>query len=313
MKTKSIIGLDLGHSVIKLAEYSPQKKEILTLAKMVLDPEEWKQEADVYKKIAEWIKEKKQASASEIVLGVSAKHAILKQCALPKAEQNIQKAIQWELEQSLISPVEGYFFDYHLSPDSATDELQNFSVAALPKKNIHSILEHFSHHDLPITVVDIDIFAAFNALEANHPEVGSAFLLLKADLNGIGCLAVSRKNWIRYDFIEVPANYSQLQEEEERTSSIEAISNQWGSLLKSIFANEKEEKPTHVFSCGDLLEDEDLMQGIQSAFPLEWSPIQSFQNVSFPHEKEQQEQIAKMAPHCATAVGLSLRFKGDDS
>ncbi len=313
-KKANILGLDVGKSVIKLVEYSRVKKQVITLAKLFIEPSEWKNEKELKKKIFAWLEEKKQANKTEIVAALSGEFSVLRNIALPSDEKNIREAIKWELEQYLNDPLSHYSLDYSPSSES-TKENPAYIATAFRKAEVEKmvrILDGGPH--IPLTVLDIDVAATINAFEANYPEhLDKKTILLKADLNSILCIYTKNGQFLQMESLRMPEEYVAA-ELEERQEIINVMVPKIKILVESGFMEKGSPVvPDKVYFCGDLAADFDFSQELEKEFEIEIEKLNAFKSIDFPYDPEYADKVLETAPQCATALGLALRFAGDKS
>ncbi|MBF0432436.1 MAG: pilus assembly protein PilM [Fibrobacteria bacterium] len=310
-KKKDIIGLDLGHSVVKLVEYSSKKKQVTTIAKLFLESTEWDNEISLSSKLQAWMEEKKQAAAPEVVSSISARHAIIKPVFVARDEKNISDAIRFEMEHYLSSPLEDFAFSWQTLADSKTQN-QKILVAAYRKSEINRYKALIHNRNLPLTVLDIDVFAAFNAFITNYPEYANGLqYIIKADLDLISGIYCQDGQFHDTHNIPLPDSFITA-EDKERGHIISETCQQIKTLYENGLKSFEDSPANQKFIiCGDLATDEEFAQALDAVMPLEMEKLNAFKEVEFPHDPEYADKVLETAPQCATALGLALRYKGD--
>ncbi|MFC1586633.1 type IV pilus biogenesis protein PilM [Fibrobacterota bacterium] len=308
-KSACVIGLDFGKSVVKMVEYSRVKKQVLTIAKLFLEPSEWDDEAGLSKKMRQWILDKKQSKTGEIVTAVPGEYAVIRQVEVDADEKNIRDTLSWEMEQYINSSLDQYLLDFQDQEGDTAGTTNTFIVSAYRKAEIEKLQRIIDLPSLPLTVVDVDVFASQNAFEINYPEHHSKNTwLIKADLHGINCILTRRGRFLNFHSIPVPDDFL-VADDPGRVQII-------GDLIKEICTVLEEERSgdqgsVKKFFCGDLAADFEFKQALESAIPSGAVPLNSFKQVRFPHDAEYADKVMETAPQCATALGLAMRYRGD--
>ena len=301
MAGKSVIGIDLGPNVVKMVEYSPQKKEVLTIAKLFIKPSEWESADALYHKVLQWVEEKKQSAHAVLAVGLPGEKGVIRSFEMPEGKAEFPEHIAWELEQYLAEPVSEFVFDTHWQT-----EFQVLATA-FRKELVQSYQMGLQSKSLPLAVLDVDAFAVVNAFEINYPEeTRGPVLLLKADAHGLSCLNLSASLWKHMECIPLSQDYVELEEAEEKKEMLKGALDR----LTAVFAG-KSDRPEKGFYCGDLAADPVFVESLREALVIHWEPLNAFRKVTFPHDPEHQQKVQETAPQCAAALGLALRTPED--
>ena len=111
-KNPSVVALELSRSYLKLVEFLPAENQISMVASKPLDASRWTDEAYLSEQIKHSIAKHVADPEVDLVTCMSAEHAVIRQVEVPQSEDNIIDALQWEMEQYLISPLDEYLLDY---------------------------------------------------------------------------------------------------------------------------------------------------------------------------------------------------------
>jgi type IV pilus assembly protein PilM len=310
-QSKSVIGLDIGKSVVKMVEYHRIKKQVTTIAKLYIEPSEWENESELSKKMEEWIADKKQPGKSEIATAVPGEYAAIRYIEIPEGEVNKTEALAWEMEQYLAASLDEYLMDFQ-SQGKDDDGNEKFLTAAYPRSEIERLKRILDFPAIPLTVIDVDLFAAQNAFEINYPESSADdTFLIKADLQGISCIHTKQGRFLNFEFITVPEEFLVVDEDERMRITGDLIKKIKSALSSGIKGDSGSPNMQHLVFCGDLAANFEFEKAMESGMPLELTRLNSFRNVNFPYDAEYTDKVQETAPQCATALGLALRFKGD--
>jgi type IV pilus assembly protein PilM len=311
-QSKSVIGLDLGKSVVKMVEYSRAKNHITTIAKLFLESSDWEDEIQLSKKIHSWISEKKLSKSVEIAAALSGRNSMIRNVEVPEDEKDIYKTLAWEMERYLGSSLEPYLLDYQEISSDEPGMNRKYLAAACRRSEVEKMKRLLKFPSLPLTVLDIDIFAVQNAFEVNYPEyLSSHTLIIKADFQGICYIHTEEARFLSFRFIPVPRKF-RIVGSDEQAEIIDRLVNRITSLMdteskvKASYANIKK-----LMLCGDLATDPEFCRELEAAAPVELELLDAFRKVEFPHDEEYAYKVIETAPQCATALGLALRYRGD--
>lgn len=310
MKTGNIIGLDLGFSMAKMVEYSREKKQVTTIAKLFLDPQDWDQEKNITKKIRNWILEKKQAKNIQIVAAVPAEYSIIHKAWIPLEEQKIAETIRWELEEYIGQSSADYLMDYQTLAAHPNQGYTEYLLGAYRKSEVLRLKKILHSSAMPLAVLDVDAFACQNAYEANYPENNPFHtLLIKADYSGVSCIHTYKGKFLNFQSFVMPDQFLKMSDDAKSGCYRDQAQKVKKFYLQS-FLGQITGDPI-VMLCGDLSNEGEFMRLLQQEMEMDIGLLDSFKEVNFPHDPEHAEKVADTSPQCAVALGLALRYRGD--
>jgi len=312
-KSKNVIGLDFGKSVIKMVEYSRVKEQVITIAKLFIEPSERENESSLSQKMREWITDKKQSKSVEIVSAIPGEYTVIRNVEVPKVEVNVREALSWEMKQYLASSLDQYLIDFQSVGMDESGANNRFLVAAYRKSEIEKLKRMIDFPSLPLTVIEVDVFAAQNAFEINYPEsLDKNTLLVKADLHCLNCIHTQHGKFLSFQCISVPEEFLVV-EDAERVQIIGDLIKEIETILESGINGDSLSKDIqNLVLCGDLTADFEFGQALESVASLSPVRLNAFKEVKFPHDEEYADKVLETAPQCAAALGLALRFKDDN-
>jgi type IV pilus assembly protein PilM len=180
-KSKSIIGLDIGSSAVKVVELSLRGRsgdfELSHLGVAQLQNEAIVQGAFLNSgAIVDAIREAADQSrtrSKNVAAAVSGHSVIVKKVSLPSmTREELDEQIRWEAEQYIPFDVNEVNLDFQiLDPDGREGQMEVLLVAA-KRDLIDDYVQVISEAGLVPAAVDVAAFAVENAFEANY-DVGS--------------------------------------------------------------------------------------------------------------------------------------------
>ncbi len=312
-KPKSIIGIDLGHSVFKLAEYNHTKKRVGWVTKKLVESSVWQDETLIAGNLKEILDNPDlhiNKKSTGLVLAVYGSQAAFREVQIPADEKNLLDAVSWEMEQYLASPVDDYALDYHEMAATEPAGIRRFLVAAYRKSEIERLKRIASILELSLQVVDVDIFAVLNSFALNYPEAqAGTTLIIKGDLHSVSCFLTSQGQLLGFESLEVPKEVI-YGEDEERSQVITTLVASLTELAGSM-GPEGTAAFDKVFVCGDLSLDNEFNKSLEVGLSTQITALNSFKQVNFPAGNDYAQIKNEHAPQFATAIGLTMRYKGD--
>ena len=106
-KPKSIIGIDLGHSVFKLAEYNHTKKRVGWVTKKLVESSVWQDETLIAGNLKEILDNPDlhiNKKSTGLVLAVYGSQAAFREVQIPAGEKNLLDAVSFFAALTVTSP-----------------------------------------------------------------------------------------------------------------------------------------------------------------------------------------------------------------
>jgi type IV pilus assembly protein PilM len=195
-KSKPVVGLDIGSSAVKAVELRPVGKgfKVAAFATEVVPPDSIVDGAIIDgTAVADAIRrlfDNKAFKTKEVAASLSGNAVIVKKISLPvMTEQELGESIQWEAEQYIPFDIQDVNLDYQiLDPGTGKDSKGTMDVllVAAKKEKIADYTGVIAQAGRVPVIVDVDAFALQNAYEMNYaPEPGSVVVLLNAGASAI--------------------------------------------------------------------------------------------------------------------------------
>jgi len=194
-RSRTTVGLDIGASSVKLVEleHGEGGVRVLHAAEKALEPEtivdgEIMDRALVVEAVRSLF-DSRAAARRRVVVGVHGRGVIVKKIVMDRMSvQEAAEAIYWEAEQHVPYDIHDIALDFEiLDVDKGPKQMQVLLVAA-KRELILNLAEVVREAGLVLEAVDVNGFAAQNALERGAPAPGgevSALLNIGADITNV--------------------------------------------------------------------------------------------------------------------------------
>ena len=305
----SVLALEFSPAFMKLVEFSPMENRIATVAIKPMDASRWNDDAYLEDQIKTVVSRHAHGKNLDLVTAVSAGHAMLRTVEVPEGEENIQDALEWDMEQFLARPLDEYLMDYQALGSNESENSRLYLVAAYRKTEVERVRRLAESTGFPLSVLDVDVFAALNAFEANYPELQSGkTFLIKADSDSISCVTARNGAFIGCDTAPVDAGMADLTGQARTDRLLDLIASVRNRLDA---ARRMGGEVDHVILCGDLARDIEFSEMLTSSLPIAPITLDAFKQMSFIGSDSIPVEIVPSAPQIASALGLALRRRGD--
>jgi type IV pilus assembly protein PilM len=226
LRSKSILGLDIGSSAVKAVEVAPRAGgfELLHLGVAPLPHDAIVEGAFLNSgAIVEAIREAVSQSGSRakhVAAAVSGHSVIVKKISVPSMTvEELEESIRWEAEQYIPFDVNEVNLDFEVLHRGDSDRPMEVLLVAAKRDLVDDYVNLVSEAGLTPTVIDVAGFAVENAFEANHgtgPEEVVAVVNIGAQVTNINVLVGGAPAFTR----DVAAGGNQYTAEIQRALSI---------------------------------------------------------------------------------------------
>src|SRR6476661_1623134 len=172
-KKKSVAGLDVGSSSIKMVELEG-KGDNLNLVNLgfenlpgdtIVDGQIM--ELNVVSDVIQNICSSHQINADRVVTGVSGHSVILKNIVLPPmSREELEESIDWHAEEHIPYDLADVSLDYQVTAESP--EATHVLIAACKRERIDNIKQAIQLAGKTPVIIDVDTFALQNCYEVNY-------------------------------------------------------------------------------------------------------------------------------------------------
>src|SRR6476660_1982207 len=172
-KKKSVAGLDIGSSSVKMVELDG-KAGSLSLVSLgyenlpddtIIDGQIM--ELTVVSDVIQNVCANHQVNASSVVTGVSGHSVILKNIVLPPMSRDeLEESIDWHAEEHIPYDLADVSLDYQVTAES--DDATHVLIAACKRERIDNIKQAIQLAGKTPVIIDVDTFALQNCYEVNY-------------------------------------------------------------------------------------------------------------------------------------------------
>jgi len=198
MRSKSIVGLDIGSSTVKAVEIHRRGADfdLSNLGVAPVPPDAIVQgaflnSAAIVDSIKEAI-ERGKIKTKSVAAAVSGHSVIVKKVALPSmTREELEEQIRWEAEQYIPFDVNEVNLDFQILDTSDIEGQMDVILVAAKKDLIDDYVQVITEAGLTPSVIDVAAFAVENTFESNHevkPEEVVALVNIGAQVVNINIL-----------------------------------------------------------------------------------------------------------------------------
>ncbi|MAE93104.1 MAG: pilus assembly protein PilM [Deltaproteobacteria bacterium] len=198
-KSKSIVGLDIGSSSVKIVELVKRNKgiELQHVGVAALPPEAIVQGAFLNSgAIVDAIQQAVDESGiknKNVAAAVSGHSVIVKKISLPAMTRDeLEESIRWEAEQYIPFDINEVNLDFQILETGDAEGQMDVLLVAAKKDLIDDYVQVISEAGLTASVIDVAAFAVENAYEANYevnPDEVVALVNIGAQVVNINILS----------------------------------------------------------------------------------------------------------------------------
>ncbi len=349
-KSKSLIGLDIGSSVVKAVELKSAGKQyrVAAFGYEPVPPDSIVDGTIVdATAVADTIRRlfaNKAFKTKDVAASLSGNAVIVKKIGLPiMTEAELAESIYWEAEQYIPFDIQDVNLDYQIldagtGPDSRGS--MDVLLVAAKKEKISDYTNVIAQAGRVPVVVDVDAFALQNAYEVNYdPQPGSVVVLLNAGASAININILSGGQSLFTRDISMGGNaYNEALQKELNLSFDAAELAKKGEPVEGLtFAEVQpvlhamtdnvllEIQKTFDFFKATALSDridrillsggacavDGFAQALEERFGAPVELFNPFQTIAFDAKKLGVDLPERIVASAAVAVGLALRKAGD--
>ncbi len=343
-KKKSVAGLDVGSSSIKMVELEG-KGDNLNLVNLgfenlpsdtIIDGQimELNTVSDVIRNLCV----NHGVNADNVVTGVSGHSVIIKNIVLPRmSREELEESIDWHAEEHIPYDLADVSLDYQVTAE--TSEATHVLIAACKRERIDSMRQAIQLSGRQPVVIDVDTFALQNCYEANyHPAESDVVTLLNigASTMNVNIVKGSRSLFTRditvggsqfTDVLQRNLGLSYQQAEAVKRGAVSAPNADEKAIeplmsnVTEVVANEIQKtfdfyrattEDNHtvvqkILISGGGSKLQGLAQELSARLELPVEVLNPFRNIKVDNRKFDAGYISEIMPEMAVAVGLAIR------
>ncbi len=347
-KPKTLVGLDIGSSAVKLVELKEGKEGRFQLVRAGLEP--LSPEAIVdgaimdSSLVVETISRLLASSGARnpnLAVSVSGHAVITKKIQLPTMpEEELAESIRWEAEQYVPFDINDVYLDYVVLDPGAVGDTMGVLLVAAKKEKVDDFRNVVTQAGRTAALVDVDFFALQNAFEVNYgpdPSRVVALVNIGAALMNVNIIAQGQTVFWRdisfggAQFTDALQKAFSLNfEQAESLKKGEAVGGQTPGTAEPVLrgvcddvaaelqktldffqATSSADKVDHLYICGGGSRVRQLEETLKARFGLPVESLNPFRSIAVDDKSVDPAWLADAAPSLAVAVGLAVRKLGD--
>lgn len=346
MRSKEIVGIDIGSSSVKLVQLSEQKGSyqlrnvgILPLPSEAIVDNSLMDTTSIVETIRDLMKSL-GSRAQEAVCSISGNSVIIRKISLPAmTPEELEDQIAWEAEQYIPFDINDVNLDFEiLDTDLSASGKMTVLLVASKKEIINEYVSVFNEAGLKLVVVDVDSFAVQNIFEMNYspPEnevialvnIGASIMNMNVVKGGVSLFTrdVQMGGNLYTEEIQRQFSFSSKDAEKckvtgecpDKEKLKDTISRVNDTLSLEInrsldFYNSTAEdlKIGKMYLSGGGSKTSMLSESLSQRLGLPVELLNPLQKISFSEKEFDPEYLQEIAPLIAVAAGLAMRRLGD--
>ncbi len=348
LKHDHLIGLDIGSSMIKVAEFKKKGKEYaLKKFGFVETPSESIvegniEDADEIAHVIKSLLKKHKIREKNVAISTGGYSVVIKTINVPTAsEEELQKSIRFEAEQYIPYDIEDVNIDFQILGTSEFSPNQmDVLLVAVRKELVAEYMDMINLAGLHPSIIDVDTFALQNIYKfINKTREGDISMLIdvgasKTSLNilkGFSSIMMRDKSsgifQIRDEIISrinctpeqaeklITGKDTTLMDHSEVKEIKSEIARQWSSEIFSVVKTYKtksdEGEIDRIFLCGGGAYIDDFPQYLSSEIDAKVSVFNPFAGILIDEKRFPASFLTEIAPLAPIALGLALRRVDD--
>jgi len=349
-KRKSVVGVDIGSSAVKVVELKAGGKggdefQLVNIGMEPLPPEAIVDgaimDSGAVIDACQRVFQSQKIKTAEVATSVSGNAVIVKKISLPQmSQEELAESIHWEAEQYIPFDIQDVALDYEVIEGGGGGGNMDVLLVAVKKDKISDYTSAISQAGKSASIVDVDVFALQNCYEINYgsdPGRVVALLNIGASIMNINIIKGGTSIFNRdiasggnqyTDAIQKDLNLSFDQAEalkkgervegaapENLSPIIQAVSENVALEIQKTFdffrATSSEDRIDRIFLSGGTAKIQGLRDLLADRFEAGVEIMNPFNNVTYNPRDFDPDFINDIGPSAAIAVGLAARRVGD--
>jgi len=345
VKSKDIVGVDIGASAVKLVQlrelkggYQLHNVGILPLPAEAIVDNTLMDSPSIVETVKQLL-ESLQIKAKDAVCSISGNAVIIRKISLPvMPAEELEDQIHWEAEQYIPFDINDVNVDFQiLDTDEQDLSKMNVLLVASKKDIINDYLAVFAEAGLKLVVVDVDSFAVQNAYEVNYGageevvalvNLGASIMNLNIVKGGVSLFTrdVQMGGSLYTEEIQKQFGLNSEQAELKKLTAggsedprlieilqrvNDTISLEMRRSLDFYNSTAGEERISKVYLAGGAAKTAYLAEAVQQKLALPVEILNPFLRVAVNEKEFDTGYLQEIGPQMAVAVGLATRRLGD--
>ena len=344
-KKKSVAGLDIGSSSVKMVELDGKGNQLNLVAlgyqnlpdDTIIDGQIM--ELTVVSDVIQNVCSNFQVKADQVVTGVSGHSVIIKNIVLPPMSQDeLEESIDWHAEEHIPYDLADVSLDYQITQN--TSDATHVLIAACKRERIDNVRQAVQLAGKEPFVIDVDTFALQNCYEFNYQPSDSqvvTLLNIGASTMNVNIVKGTRSLFSRditvggsqfTDVLQRSLGLSYQQAEAVKRGVSGAVEGVEEKSIEPLITNVTEIVAMEIQKTFDFYrattEDNDtvvqkilisgggsklqgLARDLSARLELPVEVLDPFRNIKVDSKKFDPDYMSEIMPEMAVAVGLAMR------
>jgi len=347
---RQLVGLDIGSSVIKVAQlkeskgrYFLQKFGVKPLEPEVIVDGTVMDEGRVVSAIQELFEEA-NVKNKHVAISISGHAVIVKKISLPPMpDEELEGQVKLAAEQYIPFDINEVNIDFHVLPSDASEDQQGdmpVILVAAKKDKINELTELVKAAGLIPMVMDVDAFAVENMHAINYPmgqEETTALVNLGASVMNVNIIRAGSSLFTRDIPLggnryteaiqrEIGLSFEEAEESKKKERGVDSDGMSLNGVMDSVNAEVASEiartvdyfktsttnaELSRVLVCGGVARAKGLIQQLADRMQLPVEMADPFAEIDITGCDIEPDVLADLAPSAAVGIGLALRAVGD--
>ncbi len=344
-KKKSVAGLDVGSSSVKIVELDGKGKK-LNLVSLGFEnlPDDTVVDGQIMElnsvsEVIQNVCKDHQIKSNHVVTSVSGHSVIIKNIILPYMNRDeLEESIDWHAEEHIPYDLADVSLDYHVTEE--TKESTQVLIVACKRERLDNIKQAVQLAGKTPVVIDVDTFALQNCYELNYqPEDTQVVTLLNIGASTMNVNIVKGSNSLFTrditvggsqftDILQRSLGFSFQQAEAIKRGSIEAMEGVEEKSIEPLMSNVTEMVAMEIQKTFDFYrataEDEEIVvekilisgggsklnglaEDLSEKLELPVEVLDPFRQIKVDTRKFDPDYLSEIMPEMAVAVGLAIR------
>lgn len=346
MKSKEIVGIDIGSSSVKLVQLTEQKGTyhlvnvgILPLPSDAIVDNSLMDTTSIVETIKD-ITKSLGTKAKEAVCSISGNSVIIRKISLPAmTPEELEDQIAWEAEQYIPFDINDVNLDFEiLESDLSSSGKMTILLVASKKEIINEYVAVFNEAGLKLVVIDVDSFAVQNIYEKNYSpsenevaaliNIGASIMNLNVVKDGGSLFTRDVQMGGNLYTEEIQRQFSLNSQDAERCKLTgdypdaerlrdtisrmnETIAQEIQRSLDFYNSTAEENKISRIYLSGGGSKVSMLSETLAHRLGLPVELLNPLKNIKYNEREFDPEYLQEIAPLVAVAAGLAMRRLGD--
>ncbi len=223
--------------------------------------------------------ESQKFESKKVAFSLDSRMVLLKKLAIDARLEDdlVEEQINWEVKQFATSAPDEYVVDFEKISNGASSSLDNMLIVVVRKRIVRFLKKVFSHTDLELSYVDVDVFSAQRALQLNYDyREDEKICLVNVEEQKIHFSMMKGRNFfLAQEVAPGPSNNNFDISDESRTRLISKelrrimLDNQLGKGVEDL---------AEIYLYGEAVED-GVLEGLQNSYDVQINRADPFRKI----------------------------------